>query len=989
MHQARWLHLGGALIALGFSTFAGCSSDRSQPAARASAAAAQAPAPSAPPTPRQDIITDQFIVPDGMEVTLWAQTPQLFNPTNIDVDSRGRLYVAEGVNYRETWKPQHALQHPAGDRIMILEDTDGDGVADSSKVFAQDKDLICPLGVAVLGNQVVVSCSPNLIIYTDTDGDDKADKKEIFLTGFGGKDHDHGLHSVVGGLDGKWYFNAGNDGPHEVTDKSGWHLHSGSCYVYGPTGNTGNRVSDDGRVWTGGIALRVDPDGTHLTPLAHNFRNSYEIARDSFGSMWQSDNDDDGNRGCRFSWVMEGGNAGYFSADGTRFWGADKRPGQETITAHWHQDDPGVVPLGDNTGAGGPTGVVVYEGGQMPAALIGCVFDADAGRNRVWIHKPVSAGAGYTYERSTLIEAKIPTTNASERANWFRPSDVAVGTDGAIYIADWYDPGVGGHAIGDKQAQGRILRLAPRGSHGKAPRVDLDTLQGQLAALNNPAVNIRYAAAMNLRRQPAQAIPKLKQMLREGNAIGRARALGVLAQFGDRARSSVEPALSDGDPNIRIAAFRALRGTNSNVLAHAAVLANDPSPAVRREVAIALRDVPLAQCQNLLLTLARGYDGADRAYLEAFGIACDRKEDAIYPLLLDKLGSGDPLHWSDAMTGLAWRLHPRASLDAFVARAKSPTLSSAAHLQALTAIAFIKDEQAAVAMDQLRTSGPSDVKPVAQWWLKTRGGNDWKDFAVARNYAVVAASEDSAKTAHRDAARREADLAKLANGALAKGERERAAVRLAGEREGAMMVIAMAAEKKFPAELMSVVADAISRNPDLSIRAMAGTYFPRKTAAGVALPPIKDLARLSGDASRGRAVFFGNAASCSRCHAFNGEGKDIGPDLTAIRTKFQRPELLDAILNPSASIAFGYEPWIVQTTDGQVYSGFIQADGETVVMKESTGEQRRIPKSKIKKRVKQSMSVMPDNVALGLTAQELADVAEFLLKSPVTATKTK
>src|SRR5438132_541079 len=182
-------------------------------------------------------------------------------PSKLATEMARRILVAEGVNYRETWRQQHALKHPNGDRIVILEDTDGDGTCDSSKVFVEDKDLLCPLGVAVLGNKVVVSCSPNLIVYTDTDGDDKPDKKEVLLTGFGGRDHDHGLHAVVGALDGKWYFNVGNDGPHEVTDASGWWLHSGSCYVYGSTGNTGNRRSDDGRIWTGGIAFRVDPDG--------------------------------------------------------------------------------------------------------------------------------------------------------------------------------------------------------------------------------------------------------------------------------------------------------------------------------------------------------------------------------------------------------------------------------------------------------------------------------------------------------------------------------------------------------------------------------------------------------------------------------------------------------------------------------------------------------------------------------------------------------
>lgn len=354
----------------------------------------------------QDALPD-FVLPEGLEAKVWASTPQLYNPTNIDVDARGRIWVTEGVNYRETYKKQNALKHPEGDRVLILEDTDGDGMADSSKVFVQEKDLICPLGIAVIGDKVIVSCSPHLIVYTDADGDDKPEKKEILLTGFGGFDHDHGLHSVVGGLDGRWYFNVGNMGPHDVTDKSGWRLHSGSCYVYGNNGNTGNRRSDDGRVWTGGIALRVDPDGKNLEPLAHNFRNSYETPIDSFGNVWQSDNDDDGNQGCRLAWVMEGGNYGFFSADGMRTWRTDRRPGQDTQSAHWHSDDPGVMPPGDITGAGGPTGVVVYEGGLLPEKFTGAILNCDTGRNRVWMHMPKPSGAGFAFERGDFIASKV------------------------------------------------------------------------------------------------------------------------------------------------------------------------------------------------------------------------------------------------------------------------------------------------------------------------------------------------------------------------------------------------------------------------------------------------------------------------------------------------------------------------------------------------------------------------------------------------------
>lgn len=127
---------------------------------------------------------------------------------------------------------------------------------------------------------------------------------------------------------------------------------------------------------------------------------------------------------------------------------------------------------------------------------------------------------------------------------------------------------------------------------------------------------------------------------------------------------------------------------------------------------------------------------------------------------------------------------------------------------------------------------------------------------------------------------------------------------------------------------------------------------------------------------QGKEIFL---SSCASCHKAGKEGRDIGPDLTLIRNKFDRISLLDAIINPSAGIVFGYEPWLINTKDQQSYYGFLIADGQTVVIKDLAGQQHAITANNIKTRRKMDSSLMPDPAALGLDEKKLADVAEFLL----------
>ena len=142
---------------------------------------------------------------------MWATSPLLFNPTNIDIDRDGRIWVAEGVRYRS-----HYARQPEGDRIVVLQDTDGDGKADSTHTFVQEPALIAPLGVSVIDNKVVVAQPPDLIVYTRRRSQPAlrsgGGRREVLLTGFMGINHDHSLHSVTVAPDGKWIFNAGNTG---------------------------------------------------------------------------------------------------------------------------------------------------------------------------------------------------------------------------------------------------------------------------------------------------------------------------------------------------------------------------------------------------------------------------------------------------------------------------------------------------------------------------------------------------------------------------------------------------------------------------------------------------------------------------------------------------------------------------------------------------------------------------------------------------------
>ena len=300
----------------------------------------------------------------GLDVTLWAAEPSLANPTNIAIDERGRVWVLEAVNYRRLLRgePKSAPKGTASSSSKTPIET---ARGTNARCSTRGRRFGAPLGIAVLGDRVIVSQSPNLVVYTK-DARDQIVKREVLLSGWGGVDHDHGLHAVVFGTDGRYYFNAGNEG-FDVTNGSGTRLRSPGPVRNGTAARewgTGDYFED--------MEMVVNSDGTGLQVLAQNFRNPYELAVDAFGDIWQTDNDDDGNAWTRANYVMPGGNYGFRGPRG-RSWGEDGG-------THFHAELPGVVPNMLRLGPGSPCGLVVYEGTLLPETYLGiCCMPKPAG----------------------------------------------------------------------------------------------------------------------------------------------------------------------------------------------------------------------------------------------------------------------------------------------------------------------------------------------------------------------------------------------------------------------------------------------------------------------------------------------------------------------------------------------------------------------------------------------------------------------------------
>jgi putative membrane-bound dehydrogenase-like protein len=955
-------------------------------------------------------------VHDGLDVGLFASEPMFSNPTNISVDARGRVWVCEAYNYRNELNPKNPVKKE-GDRIMILEDTDGDGKADKSKIFYQGTDVNAALGICVLGNRIFVSCSPNVFVFTDENGDDIPDKKEVLFTGIHGEQHDHGMHTFTFGPDGRLYFNLGNEGK----------------LLLSPEKDTitdihGRKVFTNGKPFRQGLAIRAELDGSKVEVIGHNFRNNYELAVDPFGTVWQTDNDDDGNKSTRVNYVMEQGNYGYSDELTGAGWSMRRTNIEKQIPSrHWHLNDPGVVPNVLHNGAGSPAGLTYYEGDLLPEVFRGQLIHAEPGQNVVRAYAVENDGAGYKGEIVKLLEG--------QKDQWFRPVDVATGPDGSLFVADWYDPGVGGHQVGDLD-RGRIYRLAPAGTTYTSQAVDLRSSGGAVKALLNPNMDIRYQGWTALAAMGDEAEAELSKLWRSENKRQRAQALWLLTKLESVREKYFNEAIADADPDIRITALRCAKRYDYKLPELCEKLASDGSAQVRREVALSIKGNNTAKAASIWTRLAQQYDGKDRWYLEALGISAYGNWDLYFSAWLKSAGKS----WNnEANRDIVWRSRSRHALPLLaelIAAADNEEMlryfrafdfhDHPTKQNVLAGLVERSDDEKLVFA--LKHMDPSKVKvtPVmkaklskvldiykgkiefvelsSSFGLKEKS-NDLLDLAV--NYPDSVAGKEAVKVLvnwdrsdliekvvyGKDNEKAQnlikalssemgnrgvmSMMEKLLMDTTKDAELRKQVVRsFIGPWEAEDRLLAMAKDKKIPKDLHLAAAGALQTAWRANIREGAAKYLQMPgTKGAAALPSISILAEKEGNSGNGKEVFKN---VCSNCHRVGGEGVDFGPDLTEIGDKLPKEALYKAILFPDQGISFGYEAYQVKLKDGSQAFGRILSETEENIEIQYLNTRQTVKKSEVVSRTVLTNSLMPNNLQATMTEAELVDLVQYL-----------
>ena len=935
-----------------------------------------------PKTPDQALLTLK-LDPD-FEAQLFASEPLVLDPVDVVFDERGRAFVADMLDL--PWDPPKGKK--ARSRIVMLEDTNGDGRADKSTVFADN--ILQVSGLMVWDGGLIVPSAPEILYFKDTNGDGKADTREVWFTGFFHGNPEAQITNPRLGLDNWIYFNnTGNAGL--VTSpkhpKMAPIQMRGADFRYNPIRGIAETASGAGQYGSTFDDWNNRFISQNTTHLRHVVLPMHYLARAPNLEVRDVNQDPYGTRE-RLMWPLTAPQEWRVKRTEMRQKRYDENKTGRTEHAAGHI-----------TGA---TGSTVYKGDAWPREYYGNIFTGDVSANLV--RRDLIEPSGVTFSAKPAYEGKEFLASTDQ---WFRPTNFANAPDGNLYLTDMYreiietpesipeelKKGLDFHAGDDK---GRIYRIvSKRPPTKRGLKVDLSSLPTAelVNMLEHPnGWHVETAKRLLLERQDKAAIAPLRR-------LGTARALWLLEGMGALEAADLLTALKSTDAHLREQAVRMSESLPiTATLEHALLpLAADPDPRVRFQLALTLGRhaaspngaaaraalVKIAQKDaasdwtrtavmlsgasspvELLRQTQKLNPDFERRLSRLIGVRQNPAEiAAVLPLLtpegLDALAKGLELSsarglkvpGADQLGEKGWKLARYLSMPALMANAEKlaldATIDPERRMLALQALRGSTYAKAAAALESaVKTAAPGNVQSAA---IDTAASFDdpgvseqllryWKQYAPeARTRAIAALLKQNARVpALLDA--------------IEKGTVE------------AAMIDTGARNRLLD-----------DTNPAIAARAKTLLKAGGDRARVVA--DHRDVVRMRGNIEHGKQVFDD---ACAKCHLPRRQGGRVGPDLSGISMK-TKEELLESILNPSASIEPRFVNYIVTTKDGRTFDGVLANETPGgITLRGGQEEDVTILRGDIANIRSSSISLMPEDLEKGISKQSLADLIAFL-----------
>jgi len=931
-------------------------------------------------------------VSDGFELNLFASDPILTNPINLNWDTRGRAWISMSSTY-----PHIKPGMEPNDRIVILEDGDGDGVAEKSTVFAEG--LLVPHSVMPVKGGAYVCSATEFLFLADKNGDDREDERRVVFSGFGNADVHHMIHTLRWAPWGEMYFNQ-------------------SIYINSFIDTRwGKRRLNGSGLW------RFRPETERLEVFARGTVNPWGHAIDRWGQSFITDG--------------AGGQGPHYTFPGAAFRSAVGAP--RTL--------PGLVP-----GKPNGTGCEVLSGRHFPADWRGNIIENDFRANRTVRYLIKNKGSGFA---ATEVETLVRSTRKT-----YRPVDLKVGPDGALYIVDWYNAIIDHgevdfhHPLRDK-THGRIWRLTAKDRPLVVrPHIHGAPVETLLDHLKSPEDYTRTQAKRELATRPhTEVLPKLKTWVDGLSVVDpdfehhRLEALWLHGTMDTPNDMLLRAVLNSPEPRARANAVRMLfhwRDRIEEPFELYAKATEDKHPRVRLEAVNTLRETGSLQAANIAMR-ARRHAGDSWLDYATWLTARELRDDWLPALRSGKKvfdGETRPLRFALEATG-----DPRATemlvtliREDKIARENLPnvvrTIAGLGQTAEIDFVLSLADKEPSLLQSIVHGARNNETKPgIAEGITAHLDDQDraireaaaelaglWK-IQEANERLIKRILESEHPSERLIAAKALARLDQLDRlrelSALGQAQPVRIATIAAWaevQPEDARTAAAgILAETKKPDEAKSIFnafinhatgADQLATalagvNLDPTV-AIAGNQLARASGRNVqrfiaALNKAGNLKSLSvdltqaereqllsqaatiGNDRRGAEIFRREVTGCLRCHQIGTQGGKVGPDLTSIGSYAQPGAILESILNPNKDIKQGYETIILTRNDNTTVAGILQRQSDVAtILRDPNDLLIAVPRTEVKGTTKSPVSLMPPGLTSTLRKDEVVDLMRYL-----------